>query len=121
MVKQVALAVGIAIIAVASVAVAQQYVITPIEGNREARDLERRVWQLERAVQELQTKIYNLQTAQQNEGSPTRRYFCHVTAFGKEYKGYAGTQTEGKDKASSACMKDYSATFCNDVQCEENR
>jgi len=74
-------------------------------------------------VQELQSKVYNLQNAQatNNSASTFKRYFCHVSAFGKAYKAYGPTETEAKDAVTSQCTMDYAEMHCSEVVCEQNK
>ncbi len=112
-----------AVLTVSSVALAQQFIITPVESNR---DLERRIWRLERAVQELQMKVYNLQNQQTMPALQAiqivnqKRYFCKTTPFMRTFKSYGPTQMEARERVVSECSAAHNEMHCRDVKCEIN-
>jgi hypothetical protein len=108
---QIAVSIGVMIVTMASVAVAQQYRIIPVDTDR---DMERRVRRLERAVDELQQRVYRLQA----EAVPQKRVLCEMDVFGKHYTAYAPTQVEAKEKIKTECANDTNAIHCGSAHCQ---
>ncbi len=91
-------------------------------------DLRRRVWQLEQAVDQLQRRVFELELKDEFEKPKPEvikkeedKWFCKITAMGKDYAATGPTKPKAKMNAIEACKKESSGDgfFCKDPVCEE--
>ena len=91
-------------------------------------DLRRRVWQLEQAVEQLQRRVFELELKEDTvtvrpidkEEENKDKWFCKITAMGKDYAATGPTKPKAKMNAIEACKKESQGDgfFCKDPVCE---